>query len=135
MKEKPKLSNQNQKLQILTLTPDSWSVRKAAEVFKVSKSTIQQARRLKAEKGIAAYSDTIKRQRLSEEVLDTIQDIYCDDEFSRQLPGKRDCVSIHKNVHVSKRLLLCNLKESFDAYKLKYLEHKVGFSKFVSLRP
>ena len=39
-------------LQILGLTPQSWLVRKAAEVFKVSKSTIQQAKLLKAEKGL-----------------------------------------------------------------------------------
>jgi len=51
-----------------------------------------------------------KRQKLSQEVLDTIYEIYCDDEFSRQLPGKKDYISISRNVHVSKRLLLCNLK-------------------------
>ena len=37
MTEKLKVSNQKQKLQTLTLTQDSWSVRKAAEVFKASK--------------------------------------------------------------------------------------------------
>jgi len=47
-----------------------------------------------------------KRQKLSQEVLDTIYEIYCDDEFSRQLPGKKDYISISRNVHVSKRLLL-----------------------------
>ena len=135
MKEKLKVSDQKQKLQILTLTPDSWSVRKAAECFKVSKSTIQQAKLLKAEKGIVGYPDMKKRQKLSQVVLDTIYEIYCDDEFSRQLPGKKDYISISRNVHVSKRLLLCNLKELFAAYKVKYPEHKVGFSTFASLRP
>ena len=40
MKEKMQLSNKNEKLQILTLIPKSWSIRKAAEEFGVSKSTI-----------------------------------------------------------------------------------------------
>ena len=36
---------------------------------------------------------------------------------------------------MSKRLILCNLKELYAAYKFKYPDHKVGFSKFCSLRP
>ena len=44
MKEKMKLSNRNEKLQILTLIPKSWSIRKAAKEFGVSKSTIQKAK-------------------------------------------------------------------------------------------
>jgi len=33
-------------------------MRKAADIFKVSKSTIQQMKLLKADKGIAGYPDT-----------------------------------------------------------------------------
>ena len=135
IKDKLKVSNRRGKLQLLTLVPNSWSVRKAANVFSVSKSTIQKARILKAEKGIAGCPEIVKRQRLSQEVIDTIIEFYCDDEFSRQLPGKKDCVSVGKNNHVSKRLLLCNLKELYTAYKLKYPGKQIGFSKFASLRP
>ena len=46
MKEKLKTSNRRRKIQILTLTPNTWSLRKAAEIFKVSKSTVQKARHL-----------------------------------------------------------------------------------------
>ena len=40
------------KTQILTLTPESWSLRKTAKEFQVSKATAQKARILKEEKGI-----------------------------------------------------------------------------------
>ena len=46
MTDKLKISNRRKKLQILTLVPNSWFLRKAAEVFSVSKSTIQKARLL-----------------------------------------------------------------------------------------
>ena len=46
MTDKLKISNRRKRLQILTLVPNSWSLRKAAEVFSVSKSTIQKARLL-----------------------------------------------------------------------------------------
>ena len=86
-------------------------LRKAAEVFSVSRSTIQKARLLQDEKGIAEYPDLLKRQKLTEENINKIKSFYCDDEFSRQLPGKKDSVCIGRINHVAKRLLLCNLKE------------------------
>ena len=135
MKEKLKISNRKQKLQILTLIPNSWSVRKANEEFQVSKSTIQKVKILRAEKCIIGYPDTTKRQRLSQELLETVSNIYCDVKFSRNFPGKKNYVSVSKNVHVSKELLLCNVKEIFIAYKSKYQNSKIGFSKSASLRP
>ena len=36
---------------------------------------------------------------------------------------------------MSKRLILCNLKELYAVHKLKFPGHKIGFSKFASLRP
>ena len=49
--------------------------------------------------------------------------------------GKKDFVSIGRNVHAQKRLLLCNLKELYASFKEKNLTVKLGFSKFCSLRP
>ena len=51
------------------------------------------------------------------------------------MPGKKDFVSIKKNVHKQKRLLLCNLHELYVLFKEQNPELKVGFSKFCSLRP
>lgn len=51
------------------------------------------------------------------------------------MPGKKDYVSIKKNVHVQKRLLLCNLKELYAAFRNKNPEVIVGFSRFCTLRP
>ena len=48
MKEKLKISSRKQKLQILTLIPKSWSVRKASEEFQVSKSTIKKSKNSKS---------------------------------------------------------------------------------------
>ena len=51
------------------------------------------------------------------------------------MPGKKDYVSIKKNVHMQKRLLLYNLKELFVDFKTMNLEIKLGFSRFCTLRP
>ena len=135
MKEKMKLSNRNEKLQILRLIPKSWSIRKAAEEFGVSKSTIQKAKLLRDTKGIMTLPEFYSHSKISEELINSITSFYCDDEYSRQLPGKKDYVSIGKNQHMSKRLLLCNLKELYSCFKLNYPDEKVSFFKFASLRP
>ena len=51
------------------------------------------------------------------------------------MPGKKDYVSVGKKVHVQKRLILCNLKELYAAFKEVHSDVVIGFSKFCSLRP
>ena len=60
IKDKLKTSNRRKRHQILTSVPNSWSLRKAAEVFSVSKNTIQKAWLLQDEKGIAEYPGLLK---------------------------------------------------------------------------
>ena len=56
MKEKIKNSNFNMKLQILMMTPESWSRKYAAEYFNVSEYLIRKARKLKTQKGIMSLA-------------------------------------------------------------------------------
>ena len=48
---------------------------------------------------------------------------------------KKNYVSIVKGVHKQKRLVLCNLREMYVAFKGKYRNVKLGFSKFCTFRP
>ena len=124
-----------EKIQLLTLTPDSWSRRFAAEFFNVSEYAIRTAQKLKEENGILAIPDSKTRNKLPPQTTELIKLFYNDDEYSRQMPGKKDFVSVKKNVHVQKRLILCNLKELHAAFKNKYPNLKIGFSKFYYLKP
>ena len=49
------------------------------------------------------------------------------------MPGAIEYVSVAYKVDKQKRLLLCNLKELYAAYKDKFIESKIGFSKFCAL--
>ena len=51
------------------------------------------------------------------------------------MPGKKDYVSVTRNVRMQKRLVLCNIRTLFTAFKVRYPEVKIGFSKFCSLKP
>ncbi|XP_047127482.1 uncharacterized protein LOC124808449 [Hydra vulgaris] len=102
MQEKLKTANRRGKIQILTLVPDSWSLRKAAEVFNISKSTITKARKLKFEKGILTLPEKTNIVRIDSDIINKVESFYCNDQFSRQLPDIKDFVSVSKNKHVSK---------------------------------
>ena len=54
---------------------------------------------------------------MAQETIDLVHAFYKDDEYSRQLPGRKDYVSIEKGVHKQKQLVLCNLPELFVAFK------------------
>ena len=72
---------------------------------------------------------------MAQETIDLVHALYEDDEYSRQLPGKKDYVSKQKGVHKQKRLVLCNLHELFVALKKRNPDVKIGFSKFCALHP
>ena len=62
-----------------------------------------------------------------------IVSFYEDGKISRKMPGKKDYVSIGRNIHKQKRFLLAILKELHAIFKSKYPARQIGFSKFCSL--
>ena len=52
---------------------------------------------------------TKKGKNLSQVKINLFKAFYEDDEFSRQIPGKKDYVSVSRNTHKQKRLILSNL--------------------------
>ena len=135
MKEKLANASTSEKIQIMTLAPDSWSRDHCSKFFKVSEYIVRTARELKKVSGILSKPPPKKGKTISPETVELVIKMYEDAEFSRQLPGKKDCVSIGKGVHKQKRLILCNLPEMYAAFKEKYPNVKLEFSKFCELRP
>lgn len=62
-----------------------------------------------------------------------VKQFYCDDDLSL-IPGKKDFVSLGKNKHEHKCLVLCHLKEFFVEFKPPTPNVNIGFSKFCILR-
>jgi len=122
------------KIQLLTLTPKSWSISKAIEFFGVTQYMVRRAFDLRDSQGILAVPKIYKRVRLSEETERAVRAIYEDDEYSRQLPGQKDCITVD-GVKVSKRLMLVKIEELYRTFKQKHQDLKIGLSKFCSMRP
>ena len=59
-----------------------------------------------------------------------VLNMYEDDEFSRQMPGKKDYVSVAKRVHKQKLLALCNLEKCMLPSRKNILMLSLDFPNF-----
>jgi hypothetical protein len=135
MKEKIQTLDYKRKIQLLTLTPESWSRKFASNYFEVTEHAIRKARKMKHENGILSIPSNKIGRKLLTTTTDLLLQFYEDDEYSRMMPGRKDYVSVGKGIHKQKRLLLCNLRELYSEFKVVHPEINVGFSMFCSLRP
>lgn len=112
-----------------------------ASLPKSPRKSIAIVEKLAAQVGLQVVSPTAKRLHFGvrDEIRSAIVKFFLRDDISRQLPGKKDVISVKRDgvkVKVAKRLLMFNLKETHQAY-LK--EHEglgsVGISTFCNLRP
>jgi hypothetical protein len=115
--------NQNEQISLFTLAHASWTIQEISEFFGVTKYAAAQAVNLKKSSGILTQPDVkISSRHLT--ILDKQQMIhfYISDEYSRQLPGMKNVISVKqsngKRIKVQKRLLLLvNINELHTDYK------------------
>lgn len=139
LKTKCVVANQEDKVRIISLMPSSWSRSKIAQELQVSERLVRSTKDLVKEQGILPRQNLRQgRPALSEQTILTIEEFYQKDEYTRVMPGKKDFVSVRTEKGKKgeqKRLILCNLKELYTAFKDENPQLKVGFSKFCSFRP
>ena len=137
LKDKLKMSSTQEKVKILTLVPESWSISKTCNEFDFSEYLVKKARKPKNSKGILAEPEKKKGNVLSDETKLKVLEIFQSDEFSRMCPGKKDCVSIKINAEKIKKQkrLLVHLKELYIELKKRNPQLKIGFTKFCELCP
>jgi len=95
LREKFKLCMKtSEKVQILTMLPKSWSIRKIENEFEASNYLVRKAKRLVEEKGVLSTPNPNAGKGLSKKMVDDIQNMYCCDPISRQMPGMKDTESV-----------------------------------------
>ena len=72
-----------------------------------------------------------KGKTVSQETINRVQAFNHDDEYIRQLPGKRDCTRIGKMEYNKKCLVLCHLYKLYIVFKKKIQNVSIGLSNFV----
>lgn len=137
VKEKLLTADRKTSQQLLTLCPDSWTPHYAAKFFGVSRHLVEKARELKNTQGILSTPSYSSRSYITDEIKKIVEEFYCDDMYSRIMPGKKDCVSLGHGQHMQKRLILCNLVELYSEFKKTHPDTAkiIGKSTFISMRP
>ena len=97
--------------------------------------TVKQDRELLSLNGILTKPSPKSGKTIADEVVDAVKQFFCNDNYSRLMRGKKDFVSVQKNIHEQKCLLLCYLSELYSNFKQDFPKVKIYFTKFCSLRP
>ena len=130
--------DRSEKVQVLTVLPQSWTVRKVQAEFGASNYMVRTAKQLVKQNGVLSTPNLKQGHGLAADTITLVQEFYDLDEVSRIMPGMKDFVSVRKGdsrIHVQKRLVLCNLKEVYLLFKEQNPSKSIGFSKFAQLRP
>ena len=123
----------SEQVQVLTVLPKSWSVKKVQQEFGVSEYLARQSKKLVEERGILSLPGPSRGPSLPPETAVVVCSFYESDDISRVMPGKKDFVSVKKKgkrQHIQKRLVLSNLREVYREFKDRFPDGKIGFSKF-----
>lgn len=130
----------SEKINVLSVVPESWTIKRTMRELKVSSYLIKKSRSLVKEHGIVPNVSLKKLgSKLDPETLKIVREFYESDDNGRLCPGMKDCVTVrHEDgtkEKIQKRLILCNINELFKKFKDTHPELKIGRSKFCELRP
>ena len=138
MKDKFSTMDKNDQYRVLTAMPQESTVEFLKKTFNITDHQAKRAKAVQAEHGIFSTPNTKPGRRIPEETILKVKQFYESDDVSRQMPGKKDSVSMVVDgvkQQVQKRLILLTQYEAFILFKEKYPEVKLGFSKFAEARP
>ena len=138
MQNKFKTLDKNDQYRVLTSMPYDSSVEFLKKTFGITDHQAKRAKVVQAEHGIMSTPAPKPGRRIPDETINKVKLFYESDQVSRQMPGKKDSVSMLVNgikQQVQKRLILFTEYEAFLQFKECNPEVKIGFSKFAEARP
>ncbi|KAK3919753.1 ARL14 effector protein [Frankliniella fusca] len=120
-------STTRDKMAVISIALVSMTHRKVLEEFGPCGATdhmLKKTAKLVSEQGLLPIPHKKRGRGLKDETVTLVKIFFEDDEISsRQMPGKRDYVSVKEGnvrVHKQKRLVLCTLKELHAHFKERY---------------
>ena len=126
------------KYRVLTSMPEDSSIRTIQQTFGVTEHTAKRAQALQQQMGLLSTPNPKPGKRLSVESTEKAIKFYEDDTVSRQMAGKKDCVSVlvdGEKKNVQKRRILTTVKEAHVRFREENPDVKIGLSKFAEARP
>ena len=126
------------KYKILTSLPENWNWYKMVKELGCSRTLAVDALKLRASHGPGSDPGAKAGHKIPNHVAAKVVQFFYDDDVSRQMPGKKDCVTIKeegRRIVKQKRLLLANLREAYVHFKGENPDLAIGLTTFCTLRP
>lgn len=133
VKEKFNTVTNDEKIQLLTILPPSWSSLRIANEMNCNEYLAKRSKERQKDHGIFSYP----KIGTIEEMKKLINAFYCQNDVSEKLPGKENFITIEKDgmkCKIQKREILGNLKEIYLLFKEQNMIN-VDFNKFAELKP
>ena len=89
-------TNRSTKIQILTLLPMSWTIKRIEIEFGTTNYMARKAKKLVKEKGIMSTPNPKPGHSIEQSKIDTVIGFYESDNCSRMMPGMKDFVSVRQ---------------------------------------
>ena len=83
------ISPQQMKLQLLTLVPKTWEIRRVCEYFGRNPYTVKQTREILSLNRILTKPSPKRGKTIADEVVDIAKQFFSNDNYSRLMPGKK----------------------------------------------
>ena len=83
----------NTKIQILTLKPQFWTIDQIVKFFNATIYQVRTAITLKKDESLLSKPKRLVRKGINEDNISNVISFYLDDEFSREMPGAKECVN------------------------------------------
>ena len=102
-------TKRSEKVQVLTVLPSRWSIKRITEEFGASDYLARQAKRLVSEQGVLSIPNPKAGKALPPKTEEKVIDFYLSESVSRQVPGMKDFVSVTvdgERKHLQKHLVL-----------------------------
>ena len=123
---------------VLTTMPRDTSSEDLQQMFGISEHKARKAKDLQQAHGLLSTPDPKPGKRLSQDLLNSVSDFFESDKVSRQMPGKKDCVSMMVDgvkKKLQKKQTMFTVYERYLLFKELNSLVKIGFSKFAEARP
>ena len=120
LKEKFWETKRSEQLQVLTVLPKSWLVKKVQQEFDVSEYLARQSKKLVEESGILSLPGPSRGPSLPPETVFIVSSFYESDDISCVIPGKKHFILVKKEgkrEHIQKPLVLSDLRGVYREFK------------------
>ncbi|CAF1546445.1 unnamed protein product [Adineta ricciae] len=129
------ISNKEQQLQLLTITPAEWGRKKIEYFFNCTEHQAKEAILLRYLYGVLARPTYFSGNKpLSKEIIDQVLEFYQDDRISRQSSNKKDKIKVNGEDKIFRFMDMC-VGDAYLVFKNEFSNINISHSKFFALRP